>query len=285
MNPAIVAALAVVLIGTGLIVGIYGMIPREVRTGAPRKPAHHKRLAAATVVKLGGGAAVGVVLAVVTGWVILVALVPLAVVGIPWVLRGNQSKREIEKLDALDEWSRVLAGVLSAGLGLDQAIMASQASTPAALRPQVDALVARLRSRMTTERALRQFAAEVDDTTGDKIAMTLLLGSRRPDVPLSPILTAMAQSVAKDVAARRAVQAERVKQDSVVRYVVLITLIVFGGFLLLGGQYVAPYGSALGQPVLAVLIAAYVGVIVWLRKLNNPVPLPRLLGERAKGAA
>ena len=285
MNPAIMAALAVALIGAGLVAGIYGSIPCEVRAGAPRRPALQKKMLSATVLKVGGGAALGVVLAVVTGWVIFVVLVPLAVVGIPWVLRGNQSKREIEKLDALDEWSRVLAGVLSAGLGLDQAIMASQSSAPAALRPQVDALVARLRSRMTTERALRQFAAEVDDTTGDKIAMTLLLGARRPDVPLSPILTAMAQSVAKDVAARRAVQAERVKQDSVVRYVVLITVIVFGGFLLLGGQYVAPYGTALGQPVLAVLVAAYVGVIVWLRKMNNPVPLPRLLGERAKGTA
>jgi len=54
-------------------------------------------------------------------------------------------------------------------------------------------------------------------------------------------------------------------------------VVVFGGFLLLGGAYVSPYGTPLGQPILALLLACYVGVLVWLRKMNRAEPLPRLL--------
>ena len=74
-------------------------------------------------------------------------------------------------------------------------------------------------------------------------------------------------------------QAERAKQTTTVRWITLITLLVFGGFLLLGGAYVAPYGTPIGQPVLAVLLTIYAAVLVWLRRMNRSEPLPRLLGE------
>lgn len=282
MSPSIVAALAAALIGIGVWFAVAGFQPQY---ESPSKPHTSRRtkLSRSVAIKIVVGIAIGIVLAIVTGWILLIVLAPIAIIGIPWLFAEGGGKKEIEKLDGLEEWTRVLSGVLSAGLSLDQAIAATQSSTPQVLKEPVDVLISRLRSRMSTEEALRLFAEELDDTTADKIALVLILGAKRPDVPLAPVLTQLAQSVAADVAGRRAVQAERVKQDSVVRYVVLITLVVFGGFLVFGGQYVAPYGTALGQPVLLLLLAAYVGVIVWLRKMNAAPPLPRLLGTSAKG--
>ncbi|WP_331716063.1 type II secretion system F family protein [Tessaracoccus coleopterorum] len=215
--------------------------------------------------------------ALLTGWVVLVAMVPAAIVGVPYLLGSGSDVAGIKQLDALEEWTRSLSGVLGAGVSLEQAIVVSQASAPAAIEQQINNLAARLRSRMSSEEALRRFADELEDTTADKIVATLILGARRRNVGLTRILEDLAESVAEDVSARRMVQAERARQTTTVRYVTLITVVFFGGFLLLGGAYVAPYGTALGQPILAVLLAAYVGVLVWLRKMNRAEPLPRLL--------
>jgi len=280
MSPALLASLAVALIGLGICAAIAGLWPAPEPVAAPaRSRAPRRRLSRATTIKLVAGALVGLLAAVVTGWVILIVLVPLAVLGLPYLLGDDGSRDDIKRLDALDEWTRALANVLGAGISLEQAIATTLKAAPDALRQPLGTLVARLKSRMGTEEALRLFADELGDTTADKIVCTLILGSRRRSVGLAPILEDLAESVAEDVAARRMVQAERAKQTSVMRYVTLITVLVFTGFLLAGGQYVAPYGTPLGQPILAVLIAAYIGVLVWMRRMSQADPLPRILQE------
>ena len=278
MSPAMIATVAAALIGTGIALAVLGFTPVPEATSKPRRThATGTRVSRATWIKLGVGAVIGLVAGLLTGWVILIVVVPAALVGLPYLLGSGADQAGIKRLDALEEWTRSLSGVLGAGVSLEQAIVASQASAPAAIQGQVNTLVARLRSRMSSEEALRRFAQDLGDTTADKIVCALILGARRRNIGLTRILEDLAESVAEDVAARRMVQAERARQTTTVRYVTLITVVVFGGFLLLGGAYVAPYGTPLGQPILALLLACYVGVLVWLRKMNRAEPLPRLL--------
>lgn len=281
MNPALTAVIASALIGAGILAAILGFIPAPVPDSAPKRTRQTRTLKRkrSTLIKLAVGAGIGLAAGVVTGWVILIIVVPAAILGVPWLLGSGNSHTDIKRLDALDEWARSLAGVLGAGVSLEQAIISTQGSTAEAIQPQVNALIARLKSRMSTEDALRRFAADLDDTTADKMVCALIMGAQRRNVGLAPILEDLAESVAEDVASRRLIQAERAKQDSVVRYTTLITVVVFAGFLLLGGTYVAPYGTTAGQPVLAVLLGFYVAVLVWFRKLNRTQPLPRLLDQ------
>lgn len=278
MNPATIAVISAVLIGVGIVTAVMGFMPAAIPVSRPRHTnGNRPKITRATWIKIGVGSVIGLVAALLTGWVVLVAMVPAAIVGVPYLLGSGSDVAGIKQLDALEEWTRSLSGVLGAGVSLEQAIVVSQASAPAAIEQQINNLAARLRSRMSSEEALRRFADELEDTTADKIVATLILGARRRNVGLTRILEDLAESVAEDVSARRMVQAERARQTTTVRYVTLITVVFFGGFLLLGGAYVAPYGTALGQPILAVLLAAYVGVLVWLRKMNRAEPLPRLL--------
>lgn len=281
MTPELMAILATALIGVGVVAGIAGFRPAPAPVVRRSKAHRRARLARSTKVKILAGTVIGFVAAALTGWIILIPLVPAALVGLPYLL-GSGGGDEIGRLDALDEWARSLAGVLGAGVSLEQAIMSTQATAPESLRSSIDSLVARLRSRMSTEQALRLWADEVNDTTADKMAVALISGARRRSVGLVAIMEDLAESVAEDVAARRLVQAERAKQTTVVRLVTLITVIVFGGFLILGGEYIAPYGTAAGQPILALLLAAYVGVLVWLRRMTRTQPLPRILGSELR---
>jgi len=157
-----------------------------------------------------------------TGLVLLVAVLPVAVLGLPRVLNPRAGARGIARLEALEEWTRNLAGVLAVGTGLEQALAAS------------------LRSRWQTDAGIRAFADEVADATGDLVASSLILSAQRRGTGLVAVLEGLAASVAEDVRARRAIEADRAKPRSTARAVTLITLVVLV-LLLLNGTYIQPY--------------------------------------------
>lgn len=233
-----------------------------------------------TRVLLPVGVGAGLLIALLTGWFVAALLVPAVVVGLPILLSAPPSGSKIGRLEAMEEWTRSLSGVLTVGVGLEQALIATLRSTPDAIGPEVTQLVARLRARWGTEDALRAFADSLDDATGDLVAANLILGARRRGAGLASVLQALAESVAADVRARRQIEADRAKPRATARWVTLITV---GVLLVLGlsGQYVQPYSSAVGQVLLVLLLGMYVATLVWMRTMATGKPLPRFIGAGA----
>lgn len=286
---ALLAALSGALVTAGVLGVIASLRPRPVapptnprRTAALRRRVRKIPTRTRVLALVGFGA--GALVAVLSGWLVAVVAIPLAVVGLPSLLRSPAETAQIERLEAMAEWTRNLAGVLTVGVGLEQALVATLRSTPEAIKPEVSRLVARLRARWSTEDALLKFADELDDATGDLVAAYLILGARRRGAGLASVLQGLAESVADDVTARRKVEADRAKPRATARNVTLITLGVLG-FLAFNGQFMAPYGTPLGQALLAVLLGAYAGTLVWLRRMSVGEPLPRFLGDSQGFAA
>jgi len=200
------------------------------------------------------------------------------------LLSSGSAAARIERLEAMEEWTRSLSGVLTVGVGLEQALVATLRSTPAPISAEVTRLVARLRARWVTEDALRAFADELDDSTGDLIAANLILGARRRGAGLASVLEGLAESVAADVRARRQVEADRAKPRATARWVTLISAGVLV-ILALSGTYVAPYRSPLGQVVLVTLLTAYVATLIWMKRMAVGRDLPRFLAPATGGAA
>ena len=161
---------------------------------------------------------------------------------------------------------------------LEQALIATLRSTPDAIRPEVGRLVARLQARWRTEPALRAFADDLDDATGDMVAGALILSSRRRGAGLAAVLTGLAETVAEDVAARRKIEADRAKPRQTARIVTGVSVVALVG-LALAGPFLAPYATPLGQLVLAALLTAYAATLVWMRRMTQGKPVPRVLGE------
>ncbi len=287
-TAALIPALGAALVVAGLIGVVVGLHPAPEKPTAPasgliggkpsRLVAGFAGLSRRTRILLGGGLAIGVLIALVTGWLIAIVLVPAAMVGLPILLTPPASTSRIEVLEALEEWTRSLSGVLTIGAGLEQALIATVGSTPEPIAPQVGRLVARLRvARWGTEDALRAFADDLDDATGDLVAANLILGARRRGAGLSSVLEGLAESVAADVRARRAIEADRAKPRSTARWVTLITIGVLL-ILALTGTYIEPYRSAAGQLILAVLLSAYAAALVWMRTMATGKALPRFIG-------
>ena len=286
---ALLAALSGALVTAGVLGVIASLRPRPVapptnprRTAALRRRVRKIPTRTRVLALVGFGA--GALVAVLSGWLVAVVAIPLAVVGLPSLLRSPAETAQIERLEAMAEWTRNLAGVLTVGVGLEQALVATLRSTPEPIKTEVSRLVARLRARWSTEDALLKFADELDDATGDLVAAYLILGARRRGAGLASVLQGLAESVADDVTARRKVEADRAKPRATARNVTLITLGVLG-FLAFNGQFMAPYGTPLGQALLAVLLGAYAGTLVWLRRMSVGEPLPRFLGDSQGFAA
>ncbi|GAA1851979.1 type II secretion system F family protein [Myceligenerans crystallogenes] len=223
----------------------------------------------------------GLVMYLVTNWTVLVVLGPLAGVGLPILLSTSGAGYTIKRLEALEEWIRNLSGVLTVGAGLEEAIRHTLRSVPPEIRPEVTTLVSRLRARWGTEDALRAFADDINDATGDVVAASLILGARRRGAGLVSVLESTAQSVAEDVRARREIEAERAGPRATARWVTIITAVVLG-VLAFTGDYVEPYRSFLGQVLLTGFLAAYVGLLVMMRNMSKGKPMPRFLGEQAR---
>ena len=279
----LLAALAGALVAGGVlgVIAAVRPVPVEPALGPHRSSAlllHVRGIPSRTRVLALVGVGAGLLVTVVTGWLVAIIAVPLAVVGLPSLLASPAATAQIERLEALAEWTRNLAGVLTVGVGLEQALAATLRSTPEPIKPEVTRLVARLRARWSTEEALQQFADELDDATGDLVAAYLILGARRRGNGLASVLQGLAESVAEDVTARRRIEADRAKPRATARNVTLITLSVLT-LLAFNGQFMAPYGTPLGQALLAVLLAAYAGALAWMRRMSQGEPLPRFLGE------
>src|SRR4051812_16831874 len=126
-----------------------------------------------------GALATGVLILLFTGWPVAALAGAGGVVFIPKVLGGGKaSKRMIATSEALADWTRRLADLVSSGAAgsTRDALRRSLSSAPEAIAPAVTNLVTRM-GPQGVEPALRQFAREVDDPAADKIAMVLILRS------------------------------------------------------------------------------------------------------------
>jgi len=280
------AALMALLITTGLLgvlIAILGFLPssedrsgRMPRQGADRFAAWRGQFSRRRQLIALAGVAGGFLLWTLSGWVITLVAVPVAAIGIPLLLGKGPEPQKIQRLEAIETWTRSLSGVISSGAGLEQAIVISHNSTPEPLREQVSLLVARINGRVAIENALQGFADDLDDPTGDLVVAHLQLAARERGPGLATALDDLAQDVFDDVKARRQIEADRAKPRQNVRLITYITLAVLA-FLPLAGQFFTPYGTPFGQLLLAVWLGVYVAVLVWLKQLSQGRPTPRIL--------
>lgn len=271
LAPAAAGALIVAGV-IGLVLGLKPSPPPPTRSRPARLQPLSQRNKRLLMVGVGGG----VLAWLITGWALALLAVPVAVVGVPVLLSNSGAEARIGRLEAMEEWTRSLSGVLTVGIGLEQALVATQRSTPAAIRPEVGRLVARLRSRWDTEDAVRAFADELDDATGDLVAANLILAARRRGAGLAQVLESLAESVSADVRARRQIEADRAKPRATARWVTIISVGVLV-VLAISGTYVEPYRSPLGQVILVTLLTAYVATLVWMKRMAIGKPLARFL--------
>ena len=272
------AALAGGLTAAGLILLLCQIGWRAPAQGSPRRraitqhPPTRRRAFLAAVATI--------VILTVTRWPVAAIAAGAAVLFLPGITSASAARQQAAVLAALEQWTRRVSDMLSAGRGLEDALEASVRSAPAAIQPAVSRLGWRLAARTGTEAALRAFAAEIGDPAGDRIAAALIIATGRRGGGVRAVLKSLATMLAQDVAARREIEADRAQHRTTVRWLAAFVagFTVFG---VLNRSYSAPYGTATGQLMLALVSCLYAGVLGWLHWLGS-VPAPgRFLEDTA----
>lgn len=259
-----------------LIIAVRGTEPKESTPSLFKRSRGSRR----SVLQLGVGVAVGLVVLVVTKWLVLaVALGLLTAMADRFFGGSSDERRAIERLEALATWTEALRDTIAGAVGLEQAIPATAVNSAPAIKPALNLLVDRLRIREPLPSALMRFADDLDDPSADLIVAALVLNSRLRGPGLREVLSALADSAREELDVRRKVAAERRSTRRSVQVVVAITLLVAAALVLFNPAYVAPYTSFVGQFVLFLVIALYAVGLVWLRRLAKiEVPERFLVG-------
>lgn len=223
-----------------------------------------------------GSLIVGVGVAVITGWPMVVLVAPLLALGLPYLLVLPKA-RDVELLEALDRWIRALVSSMSTGRSVTDAIRVSRRTAPTLLATEVGRLVDRLSNRWNSDEALRAFADELDAADADAVVAALILASRRGANGASQTLAALADSIQDQLKGRRQIETERAKPYVVVRQVTIISLVTLTGMFVLSPGFFAGYRTPIGQMILSVLVVAYLGSLVLLRRKAHQPPRERLL--------
>ena len=134
MTP-LIPALAGVLLVAGLIGIVAGLRRTPEPPPAPQRawvglPSWVRSVTPRTRILILVGFGAGVLVALLTGWLVAALLVPAALAGLPVLLSAPPAASKIDRLEAMEEWTRSLSGVLTVGVGLEEALVATLRSAP-----------------------------------------------------------------------------------------------------------------------------------------------------------
>jgi tight adherence protein B len=261
--------------GLGLVLVIVGWRSSESR---PRRmPNALSRLRRDRLALRIGAAAIAVLVGAVTGWPIGALLAAVAAFALPAMLGGAKDRaRQVARTEAIAGWAEMLRDTLSAAAGLEQAIVATALVAPVPIRAEVASLAASLQ-RDRPVPALRHFAAELADPTGDLVVAALVLAAGHEAKRLSELLGSLAGAARDQAAMQLRIEAGRARIRTSTRVVIGVTVVFAAGLVLLNRSYLSPFGTPQGQAVLAVIGLLFGGAFWWLARMGRPAPPERFL--------
>jgi Flp pilus assembly protein TadB len=225
---------------------------------------------------IGGAAFVTLVL---TRWPVAAIAAGLAVA----LLSGSKSAlgrhtAEADMAEALTAWAEMLRDATGTPRGIEGVLVATAAGAPALIRPAVARVAQRL-PYDPLDRVLDDLAGDLDHPVGDLVVTALRLAARSGGRQIRSVLDDLATMAREEARMHRRIEVARARPRADMRSV----LAIMGGFVLLfsigARTYLEPYGTALGQLVLAVVICVWAAAIWAMARLGRTTEVERFLAR------
>lgn len=270
----LVACCAALLVAGALIVLVHlrdAVGPGRLARGLRRRGMRRDQM-----IRLGIGVAGGLVIALITGFVPSLVVVPAMVFILPGLLATPPSP-EVKLLEALDTWIRMIVSATSTGRSVLDAIRSTATQVPQVLKEPVRVMLIRLDEHWPVRTAFQGLADDLDSPESDTVCAALIVIIDRGGIGASTTMAALGRQVRDRLHAWREINAEREKPRVVVRQVSLITLVVLGAALIISPGYFAAFTRPLGQVIATALLLGYLGALVGLQRSARPRSRERIL--------
>jgi Flp pilus assembly protein TadB len=195
---------------------------------------------------------------------------------------AGAEKLAMRRVEALALWTESLRDTIAGAVGLEQAIPATTRAADPVIQDHLTAMLDRLRGRMPLAEALQMFADDLNDSSADLVIAALILNSKLRGPGLRDVLTALGRSAREEVDMRQRVIAQRTGTRRSVQIIIVVVVAFVLLMALFNRNFVRPYSSALGELVLAAVLALFGLGFWWLRRLSVVKPPSRFL---IRGAA
>jgi Flp pilus assembly protein TadB len=258
------ALLSACLTGLGLVLIVDGLT-RPATRPLGVEPSRLPALLVGTVTSLLAG--VGVWL--LTGWPVLTLAAVIGGFLLPraWFSRGDV-RAQAARSEAVAEVAASLRDAVRGGLGVTEALGGLAAWGPPALRRELGELAAEA-GVLGLPEALGNFARRLGDPLADLLATTLALNHRLGGRNLAEVLDDLAAAIRAEAQTLRELRARQAQQRLSAK---LVAAAPFAILLLIrqtNPDYLAPFGSVIGQGVLALavllVVAGYAAMVVLAR--------------------
>ena len=273
------ASVAGALVGAGVGIGVFIAVAGWFGVLTPRQPA--PRSLRVNADRLTARIALAILGAALAGWLLgwFVAMVAFGLLG--WMvpsfvgLRASR-RRQLARSEAIAVWAEMLRDLLVSNAGLHEAIGKSARVAPAAIRDEVRALYVRAQ-RGDLASALNHFADDMDDAIADTVVTALQIADQRAVSDLGGMLAAVATSTRETVAMQLRINAARARTYRTAQLIAGIVVFFVALLIVTNPEYMEPFGTFVGQLVLAA-VGGLVGVSIWaMIALSRPARTPRLL--------
>ncbi|MER5638214.1 type II secretion system F family protein [Kitasatospora sp. NPDC002227] len=228
---------------------------------------------------------VGLVVLVLLRWPVAAIAAGLLVMFWSQLFGGLKGeKAALAKVEALATWTESLRDTVAGSAGLEQAIAVSARNAADVLKPHLDRLDFRVRTRMPLPDALDLLADDINDGGADEVIAALKQSASLRGAGLKQVLTDLAHKARSDVGMRRRIMTSRSPTRRSVQIVTAVIVAIVTGLRVFNPSYTQPYASVQGQLVLAVVFFFFAGSLAWLRRLAKvPEPARFLVRVRAGG--
>ena len=262
--------LAAWVVGAGLAAGVWLLASGLRPTGQTSQTSQLSQTSAATLRNLVAGidphriglAMLGAFVALVLiRWPVAVAAGAAA----GWLapsLGGRANRRLAEaRTEAIAQWCEMLRDASGTARGIEGILVATAAAAPEPIRPEVARMARRLEDEPLAT-VLDGLANDLAHPVGDLVVTALRVASTAGSRRIANVMANLAEAAHHESSMRRRLEVARARPRATLRLVVVIVGLFVAGLIVFAADYMAPYGTALGQVVL-LLVGLYWGAGFW----------------------
>lgn len=234
---------------------------------------------AETIVWVFAGLLAGLVILVVTGWIVLAVATFGFIAFLPRLRDDAEAKHDIEKTKAIASWTEMVRDNMAGAAGLEQAIILAAEYAPSEIHSEVSLFVRSL-DHTSLEEALPRLGDALDNPAADMVIVSLTNAARMQSSDLGPLLSRLASTTRDDVRLRQRVGIEASKIKTSARIVGVITASVAVLLWLINPKLVEAYDSFQGQLMLTLILMVFAGGGWAIRRYAKPEKVDRFTARR-----